>query len=496
MRNPRILNFYILFFIFNLNLIIQITPSPFYESELKTNSNNSDSWGRIITPNDRIHNPTMRFKNENIYVAGKIDQMNWPYSYDTAIYLTKYDDTGVKLWEKIWDTPYEDELEGFELDSEENLYLLTITEPQYPNDDPERITLLKYSHSGELLWTKILITGRYCYGYAINLDLNDVIYISGGAWNVSVGYDFLLKLNSSGDILWNIHFNLQVRQLEIDLNNNVYFYGFIYPNSFMYKYNSSGSKLWSIDLGNRHFISSIKFDLNQNIILAGSKYYTNNDTNAMCISKYNNSGVFINEWEFSLLNYDWWDYGRTWINEDNFYVFIDYPFSPNSCLLKYNSTFHLDWNVSLSDYYVTPYYDLIMLAFDVDSQDNIFFFYNNPRGNYTSGISEEQYHTEDISVLKLNSSGEVLSQYFWGGSYHDEPTQIIIDPLNNIYLLCTSVYVDHWNIHRDQIVLVKNPGINGEPPQMGVTSLVSIIFLISIIRPKLKSIRKMTKNPL
>ena len=494
MRNPRILNFYILFLIFNLNLIIQTIPSSSYESELKPTSNNSDSWGRIINPNQKIYYPTMRFINDNIYIAG---HMNYNSYY--AIYTTKYNSSGVKLWEKIWDSSVFDNLKGFEIDSAENVYILGTTSSLGSGQQPESIFLLKYSNSGEFLWYKILNSSYSCDAYSIKLDLNDSIYISGGGWSPDIEYNFLVKLNSSGNIMWYRNLTFSLQKIQIDTKNNIYGC----EANFINKYNSSGSKLWSKELGEFYYASSLELDSNENIILTGYYGVTH------WILKYNNSGIFMNKLEFTILDYDWWvGWCQTWLIGDNFYIFIDYPYSPNSCLLKYNSTLHIKWNVSLNDHFVTPYWNSIILAIVIDSHENIIILYNNPRGNYTSEISKEKYHAEDISVLKLNSSGEILSHYYWGGSYHDEPIQMLIDPLNNMYLLCTSTYVDIWNIHRDRIVLVKNPEINGTPPQlklfgkydyyifslMGVMSVISIILLISIIKPKLNRIFEKKKS--
>jgi len=496
MRNPRILNFYILFLIFNLNLIIQIIPSTSYESEVKLNSNNSDSWGRIINPNHNIYYPTMRFINDNIYIAGIIDKGN----YDYAIYLTKYNISGIKLWENIWNSPYDDFLSGCEVDSDENLYLLCQTEYT------DRVYLIKYSNSGELLWDRILVEADYCKTFSISLDLDDSIYVSGWGTNSSINYKILMKLNSSGSVIWHHNLNFWLKEIQIDSKNNIYGCGAMGSIYFIDKYNSSGIKLWSKELGAIGYVTSMDFDTNENFILTGYKYNSSNYSYARWILKYNNSVIFMNKLELLSLNY--FSQCRIWFIRDNFYIFIDYPNTPNSCFLKYNATFHLKWNVSLNKYYVTPYFNLINIAIGIDSHENIIILYNNPRGNYTSEISKEKYNAEDISVLILNSSGEILSHYYWGGSYHDEPIQILIDPLNNMYLLCSCSYVDIWNMHINRIILVKNPEINGTPPQlqlfggndyyifslMGVMSVISIILLVSIIRPKLRRFLKNKKS--
>ncbi|MFW9973636.1 MAG: hypothetical protein ACFFDF_25880, partial [Candidatus Odinarchaeota archaeon] len=313
----------------------------------------------------------------------------------------------------------------------------------------------------------------------------------------SILHKFLLKLDSSGNILWNQQLEWEILQLEIDLDNNIYVIGDQYPKFYLCKYNSSGSKLWSLELPKIDYISSMKFDSLGNIIL---KCIIMKDQNTkLCFMKYNNSGSFINKLEVVTIRYYEFNLDFWFIN-DYAYIFINDPDSSSSFLLKYNSTFDLCWNVSLNEYYVTPYYYSLntVTVIGIDSQDNILFLYNNPRGEYTTEVSKRKYDSEDISVLRLNSSGKVLAHYYWGGSYHDEPIQIGIDSQDNIYLLCICTYLNKWNVPRDPLILVKNPEINGIPPQlewiykydyyvfslMGVMSVVSLLLLISIIRPR------------
>ncbi|MFX1428781.1 MAG: hypothetical protein ACFFCY_01300 [Promethearchaeota archaeon] len=501
MRNPRILSFYFLFFILNLNLITQIKPVFSFEPDIIANSSNPDSWERLINPAHNIFYPNIKVLNESIYFAGQMER-----NYDYAIYIARFNESGEKLWENIWDTSYEDELQGFEFDSEQNLYILSLANTNSPGDRLEKIYLLKYSNSGELLWAKVIIQSRTCVGYSIKLDSNDFIYVAGYVWNQTTFYNFLLKLDSSGNVLWNQQLEWADLQLKIDLDNNIYIIGHKYPKFYLCKYNSSGSKPeWSLELGEIYYIYSMDFDSWGNIILKGITYNETTRSDKLWFMKYNNSGSYINKLEVLNISSDYYYVCRYWFIDDNVYVFINYPLSPDYFLLKYNSTFHICWNVSLNEYYITPYYYYMNIAttIGIDSQDNILFLYNNPRGKDTNQDDMKKYDSEDISILKLNSSGQVLSHYYWGGSYHDDPIQVVMDPQDNIYLLCTCRYVDIWNVPRDRLVLVKNPEINGIPPQfwftdinsyyifslMSVMSVISLFLLISIIRPK-RSYRK------
>ncbi len=494
MRNPRNLYFYIILLILNLNLITQIIPSSSYGSETKIIPNTSDFWASIVNTNRFVRGTSMKYKNDNIYIVGKT-------YYGGRIYTTKYNNSGVKLWENYWGTLERDYLLGYDIDSEENLYVVSNSETG-SSLDPEMLYLTKYSHSGELVWTKKLNQTRYCYSSSIKIDQNNFIYVAGALYNSSGNdYRFLLKLNSSGNILWNRQLEMNGEQIELDSKNDIYICGgngdSIY---YLNKYSSSGSKLWSQEVGELYHMSSMKFDSMENIILKAYAYNSSTYDDLLWLMKFNNSGGFINKLEVATIHSDYQYNCDYWFIDDNAYVFKNYPASLNSILLKYNSSFQLCWNVSLNEHYTTTYFSYGNTNVDIgiDSQDNILFFYNNPRGNYTSEDGTEKYDSEDISILKLNSSGQIISHNYWGGPYHDEPIQIIIDPLDNIYLLCTCRYVDIWNVYRDPIILVKNPEINGIPPPlgfidinsyyilsfMGVMSVISLFLLISIIRPR------------
>jgi len=117
--------------------------------------------------------------------------------------------------------------------------------------------------------------------------------------------------------------------------------------------------------------------------------------------------------------------------------------------------------------------------------------------------SSSSYYSRyaDITVLKINSSGEVLSNYKWGGQYNDACNNLEIDSQDNLYMICRSEYRDQWGLNFYRNILVKNPKPDGKPPVldmrfsyfdefllsfMGIMSVVSIFTLFSIIIKKSK----------
>ncbi len=501
MRNPWILTVFFILVMSSLNLVIPPISQLPSQAEINLNSNGVDSWATIVKPEYTIYYSHIKYVNESIYFGGRF----YSEEYIPSIYITKYDSSGTKQWERICATPYPNpNTYEFEVDTEENIYILATSKP--PNS-PERIFLLKYSSLGNLLWSKIINSSRTCYVKSMKLDVNDSIYISGRVSNYTDSYEFLHKLDGSGDILWKCKLNNTIKKLQIDSQNNIYGYG----QRFLVKYNSSGSKIWLKEweeTDDYTYIDSIELDSDDNIILIGQTMYSSNYSFIYWIMRYNSSGEFQNKLSFKSYSSSYY-YFYTWFFGDNFYVYNTYDHYSTSfpCLLKYDNDFNLKWNISLIEHFIPPYANILDVTLGVDSQENIFLLYNNHRTEYLGERGQEEYNAEDILILKLNSSGDIQSKYFWGGSYHDIPITSYIDPHDNLYLLSLSVYRDVWNIYRDRIVIVKNPEVNGRPPQMvffgfnfydyyifslmGFVSLISIILLGSIIVPK---IRKQTRG--
>jgi hypothetical protein len=170
--------------------------------------------------------------------------------------------------------------------------------------------LAKYDSSGNVLWVKSFGGSLYDYVYAIAIDASGNIYIAGNFQSPTItfgtttltnvsGHDvFLVKLNSSGTVIWarsaqgssTATYNFQTTALTADNSGNVIITGYFdssitfgsqrlvnthYAGSdiFIAKYDGSGNLLWaesSIGMGGGDASAGLATDASANIYVTGS----------------------------------------------------------------------------------------------------------------------------------------------------------------------------------------------------------------------------------
>ena len=188
------------------------------------------------------------------------------------IFVLKINSNGEQLWNQELGTKWHER--GFDVttDSKGNVYVTG--ETNWGLDGNKMLGqydafLIKYNSDGVKQWTKQFGSDSNDYGYALAVDSNDFIYVTGQSDDEFDGLNdtssngsaqtsdiFLIKFNQNGEkygVSWNIH-NLIIKQLKaiaIDDSNNVYVGGSIknsssspYQDYILIKYNSSGDKLW------------------------------------------------------------------------------------------------------------------------------------------------------------------------------------------------------------------------------------------------------------
>ncbi len=474
MKSPKryILVIISLLLLSNFNLK-QLILSPNYSDRIDIDLENEDSWSVLIQPNEFTDFPILKTLNDSFYIGYRI------YSSDIA-YIAKYDGSGTCLWQ---DPLTDGVLIDFDFDSKSNLCMIAWFDSNY--------ILLKFNILRELLWFKMLDSNYDIHSFKV--DLNDSIYISGT--NYTNQKAFLLKFNHSGNLVWNKKLDAYNKtyfvKIEIDSNNCVYLCG----SHYLFKYNSSGSMIWYKELDIN--ANSLKVYSDENIIVSG--YTELPDYNYdLWLLKLNSSGNIT--YQSNIVNNT--DYRPVQNFQifflDNIYIYTDIPLIREGnyiiysepFLLKFDPNLSFCWNFSLADYNVRPSYaTTLYLDIGITSQQDIAIIYNTYRTS------------TDIGILRLNSSGQVITNYFWGGSYYDNINAIAIDSQDNLYMLCRCGYVNIWNNHEDRTVFVKNPKPNGIPPPyqqidyrdiyifsfLGITSIVSIIIIISILKRVSKS---------
>jgi len=472
-------SFLIVFLMLTILSTIQLDNYSISQNHINLNvDNNTESWSRIIKSGSQLSNPSMTEIDNHTYIMGSIGE----YYTSDDIYLAKFNSSGVKLWEQIWGGSEYDYIKGCTIDSEDNIYIVGITSETYVVQSG-RLFLLKYNTTGNLLWSKTIdpFSSNYYKIHSIQTGLNNSIYITCTImYNYTDGMSFFIQLNTSGDILWTQKIGLESQpyklMTKIDSVGNFYFYGQGSElNLFILKLNSSGSRQWYSEWGEGEYGYHLKFDLDDNIILTGISY--NYGFYDVWIMKMNPSGNLTKK----IICNSFGGYGlpkfKVWFLENIFVL-------TGSSLLEYNYSLNSKWNYAFGNN--IPIGDSGNFNFDINSQQEKYFSYLN------YGV---------IYILKFNSSGAIVSNFKWGGSYHDYLQKIMIDSKDNLYMLCNIYYVNIWNEGKDLTILVKNPKSDGKIPQLehliddrdffiffllGVMSFISILLIFTTLKPEIR----------
>ena len=195
------------------------------------------TWGESshILIGDCGHNLALDSSN-NVYITGEYGVYYQPEIYSPRggdIFLFKYNSSGKLLWNRFWEGPIFHTLRGLYydvvVDGSDNIYVLgAVEKKQYFSN----ITLRKYNNIGECLWNKIWANYEMNWGFEIEFDSNDDIYILG---ITESGYDHdiaILHYNQTGKILWDEIWNESTYEwghdMYIDTYNNIFIVGCIY----------------------------------------------------------------------------------------------------------------------------------------------------------------------------------------------------------------------------------------------------------------------------
>ena len=470
----------IVFLMFCTMLLVQPGSTTTYNNSTNLSADdNADSWSRQIKSGPQLYSSSMALIDNHTYIIGSIGE----YYTNDDIYIAKFNSSGVKLWEQIWGGSEYDSFNDYIVDSENNIYIVGTTSNYY-NAYSGSIFLLKYNTTGNLLWFKTIDQFNYNAFFkfhSIDIDLNDSIFISSTGYNSTNFKTFITKINSSGNIFWTeeieIGFDPNDLKIQIDSVGNIYLYGDSYPNLFLLKLNTSGARQWYNEWGGRFRDAEMKVDLEDNIIVIGMSYYQEDHKNNLWIMKFNNTGNLTRKIICKSFERYHTPFSEVLFLE-NIFIFVE------SSLFEYNYSLDSQWNFTIGG----PLQINEMLGFNyaITSQHEVYFIY------YTGG---------DINILKCNSSGDIIFNFKWEGSYFRSPPKVRVDSHGNLYMLCS---IDEENFWKERIhisFLFKNPK-SGDKPQivpeidvrkififslLGVMCVISVILLYNILKPQSRS---------
>ncbi|MBP9191139.1 MAG: SBBP repeat-containing protein [Ignavibacteria bacterium] len=251
--------------------------------------------------------------------------------------LIKYNGKGEKLWNRRFNGTgnSSDYPADMVIDKYNNIY---VTGRSWGGSSTKNDYLtLKYSPSGELMWSRRFdwLVSRNDEAYAMALDSNENVYVTGFAsYDYSNGHEIsemlTVKYNSLGEQIWVRGFQGLSDQIDwgytvvCDSKNNIIVSGFTYSINLNFtdiisiKYNSSGNVLWEKRFYNHgdDFIRPLfsRIDVNDNIIIAS--YYKGDSTLMDYLTfKYDSTGTFL--WSRT---YDGGIQLNDWVND----IKIDY----------------------------------------------------------------------------------------------------------------------------------------------------------------------------
>jgi hypothetical protein len=173
---------------------------------------------------------------------------------DSDAFLLKYDSSGNLLWYKTWGGSGSDSGYGVALDASGNAFITGYTR-SYGAGSYDTF-LLKYDSSGNLLWNKTWGGSGSDSGYGVALDDSGNALITGETNSYGAGNsdDFLLKYDSSGNLLWYKTWGGSGSDsgygVALDDSGNALItgetnsYGAGSYDTFLLKYDSSGNLLW------------------------------------------------------------------------------------------------------------------------------------------------------------------------------------------------------------------------------------------------------------
>lgn len=232
----------------------------------------------------------------NVVVTG---ESNDSLSYN--FYTIKYDSNGNELWNATYDSGGEDLAMDITIDSNDNIIVVGFT--GIFDLIPEGcFHIIKYDKNGKELWNKSYKMGETSIPYAVAVDSEDNIIITGNRLKYGFGGIELpcwtVKCDGkNGNQIWNRTYQVGAQDsgmgIAVDSNDYIIIAGlsgtFSSIACFTVKYDKYGNKLWEKRYAKMAIAYDVAVDSHDNIIVAGynfSKYYQTD----YYISKLNKDG--------------------------------------------------------------------------------------------------------------------------------------------------------------------------------------------------------------
>jgi len=219
--------------------------------------------------------------NNSIYISSITD--NYP---NNTVIITKVNSSGNIFWTQEIDIV--DRLEDFstKIDSIGNIYLI------YARDYDFNSTLLKINASGSIQWEYDL--GKDVYPYKMEIDFEDNVILMSVEYVGSSQYNlYLMKINSTGNLIKKIFVDYEAQNYEVWFLDNI----FLLVGSSLFEYNYSLDSKWNVTFGNNTIMDefgSFNFGItsNQKMYIIHDRY------REITILEFNRSGTILSKFNW------------------------------------------------------------------------------------------------------------------------------------------------------------------------------------------------------
>lgn len=329
---------------------------------------------------------------------------------------------GVNYWvNALSESGIGDTILGIDVDASGNIYVVGTRQPIVAE-----AFVIKLNSSGSIVWQKTLVgNSTQAAFYNVKVDSIGNVYVCGTLLESGPGYGFLIaKYNSSGVEQWVKTINLTyvdtAFDIDFDASGNVYVIGGItqypgYNDVLLTKYNTSGVLQWQKTYGDgqSQSASALKLDSSGNIYYCGEKHTFGSSNYISYLNKCDSSGNLV--WQKSL-NSSYTEYGTgVGVDSSNNVYVCGYTFNGSantSFFAKYDTSGNLTWQRSITS--------IITEALYVDSSDNIYLV-----GQLTG--------TNNGCVIKYNSSGQLQWQRKLEASPSTTFAEVKVDGNGNVF---------------------------------------------------------------
>jgi uncharacterized delta-60 repeat protein len=427
----------------------------------------------------------------NVYVTGASRGPGAGYINDYA--TVKYDSLGNEQWVARYNghptTNYPDEARAIAVD-ENGVYVTGYTRNRVVEDSSDYCTIKYDKTTGDTIWVrKYNGTASLCdEPYALVIDANGNVYVTGRSKGTDTGFDFLtIKYSSDGESLWTARYNTyengwdMAYAIAVDINGNVYVTGSSYDLTTYYdcatiKYNSSGVQQWarrySYEGNQSDEGKAITVDDAGNVYVTGRSVSTTTSWDYITI-KYNAGGT--QQWPARYNGTGNYDDGPTGIVVDpsgNVYVTGRSgiaPFYYQYATVKYSPLGAQRW--------VRTYLGPGCISSEandiaIDNQNNIYV-----TGQSYDTASVTYY---DYATVKYDSAGvqKWVARYNGPADNSDLATSIAVDGQSKVYI---TGYSTGSGTDYDYATIKYFQFLRGDANGDGVINVTDVVYLINYL---------------